>query len=527
MWDYIVVGAGTAGCVVASQLTADPRRKVLLLEAGGRPTLPVKMPAGMVKLFKGPHDWAFESEPQAACSGQVVFTPRGKMLGGSANMNAQIHQWCHPADFDGWAAAGAEGWSWTDVAPVFRRMERWTGAGPDDQRRGGLGPMEVASVSDPSPISLAFVEAARRAGLDGPEDYNAGPYEGAWLTQLAHRRGERFSVYDAYLKPALKRPNLKVLTGAHVTRLILENGRAIGVETISDEGVNVHRTGAGVVMCAGAFGTPQILMLSGIGPASQLSALGLPVVVDRAQIGENLQDHPLAGLNFAARRPITLKSAETLSQLLRWLVFRNGLLATNGVEAMAFTSVLDPAAPDLELMLAIVEWRDQALTPPSTHAFALAAAVLTPRSRGRVWLKSPSPRAAPAIDFGLLTDAEAHDASVLLEGARLIRRLVATEPLASQTTGELEPSVHAQSDDDLLAYLKTQIQTVYHPCGTCRMGGDAAAPVGPDLKLRGVENCWVADASVMPVIPRGHPNAVVAMIAQRAADRLTGALATA
>jgi len=514
MWDYIIVGAGTAGCVLAHELTASGRNRVLLLEAGGQPNLAVAMPAGMVKLFRSKLDWAFESEPQEACGGRTVFTPRGKMLGGSSNMNAQIHQWCHPADFDGWVAKGATGWGWREVSPVFRAMENWTGGEADDQSRGALGPMHIARPSTPDAIAEAFVAAAANAGISGTPAYNGTSYKGAWLAELAHRKGKRFSVFDAYLRPAMMRANLAVRTDAQVERILLDGRRASGVRLVGGE---EHQAARGVILSGGAFGSPQLLMVSGIGPADHLKEHGVDVAFDQPEIGANLQDHPLAGMKFATRRQTSMKSAETLGQLARWLVFKKGMLASNGVEALAFTSIFDRGAPDLELLLASLEWRNQALEPPQVHAYSIGVIPCAPRSRGSLRLKGPSMTDPPAIDFGLLSDPDGIDAAILLAGARLARKIAATEPLAAETLGEIE-SAELQSDKELLAYLKSQIQTVYHPSGTCRMGTDAGAPLDPMLRLRGIANLWVCDASVMPTVPRGHPNAVVAMIAKRAAE---------
>ena len=516
MWDFIIVGAGTAGSVLAHALTASGRNRVLLIEAGGKPNLTVAMPAGMVKLFRTKLDWSFESEPQQACGNRIIFTPRGRMLGGSANMNAQIHQWCHPADFDGWEALGAAGWGWRDVAPVFRAMEQYSGGATDDQSRGRLGPMRIASIADPHPVAVAFVEAARSAGLNATPGYNGAAYSGAWLVELAHHKGRRFSVFDAYLKPAMARSNLTVMTGAQVERIAFEGRRAAAVRLVGRR--DPLRATRGIILSAGAFGTPQLLMLSGIGPVDHLRGHGLEIVLDRPEVGGGLQDHPLSALKFAMRRPLSMKSAESLGQLARWLFLRRGMLASNGVEAIAFTNVLGGAAPDLELILALLEWRAQALEPPQVHAYSIGISPCAPRSRGRVRLRSASPIDSPMIDFGLLTDPDGVDARVLAAGAKLARRLAATEPLAGETAGELTESACCASDEALLAHLKSEIQTVYHPTGTCRMGSDAAAPLDPRLRFRGLDGLWVADASVMPTVPRGHPNAVVAMIASRAAE---------
>ena len=525
MRDLIIVGAGTAGCVLAERLTSSGKLRVLLIEAGGPPASRfVAIPAGFPKLFKTPLDWALESEPQIALKGRRIFTPRGKMLGGSSNMNAQIHQWCHPADFDRWSAEGATGWGWAEVAPVFRAQECWLGD-ETDAERGRHGPMVISPNRNTCSLTRAFVLAARRAGFGDQDCYNGRPYEGAFIVDLAHKNGRRFSAYDAYLKPATQRPNLEIISDAHVTKVIIEGGRARGV-VVRRGGSEQTFAGCGVVLSAGAFGSPQLLMLSGIGPAAALTNLGLPVQADAPDVGENLQDHPTLPVIFRTRSTDTLKSAESPLNLLRYFAFKRGMLASNGVEAIAFKQIHpDPvAAPDLEIMFLPFETRKELLEPPQEHAFCLAPAVVAPESRGRLTLQGPDPVLPPRIDFGLLNDSKGKDAAVLWEGVRLSREIAATPPLAAANTGEMRPGVAVESDDDLLAYASTELQTVYHPTSTCRMGSDTRAVVDPKLHVRGVDGLWVADASVMPSVPRGHPNAVVAMIAERAAGWIEATL---
>lgn len=525
MTDLIIIGGGTAGCVLADRLTRSGKLRVVLIEAGGKPTSRfVSIPAGFTKLFKSDHDWAFESEPQSSVGDRRVFTPRGKMLGGSSNMNAQIHQWCHPADFDGWVGSGATGWGWEDVREVFRSMESWTGD-DDDPDRGREGAMAISPNKNALPLSEAFVTAARSCGLNDMPHYNGKAFQGAWICELAHRNGKRYSCYDAFLRPAMSRPNLEVITNAQVKKLIFENGRASGV-TFFRDGVENTINGRGVVLSAGAFGSPQILMHSGIGPAKMLSNFGIPVFVDSPGVGEDLQDHPVLPLVFRSRDARTFKSAETLGSLASYILFKRGMLASNGIEAFAFANASGDktAPPDLELIFAPLECRDQFLEPPLVDAFSVGAAVVAPRSRGRVALRNSDPLEPLAIDFGIFSDPEDKDISVFMAAIRLIRKIVTTSPLEAFNAGEMRPGPSAQNDNELLGYAASELQTVYHPTSTCRMGTDDRAVVDPKLKAKGVDGLWVADASVMPSVPRGHPNAVVAMIAERAAGWIESAI---
>lgn len=521
VYDLIVVGAGTAGCVLAERLSQSGQFKILLIEAGGHPKNPfVKIPAGFVRLFKSELDWDFESEPQAAAQGRRIYIPRGKMLGGSSNMNAQIHQWCHPMDFEEWVAAGATGWGWTDVFPIFRAQERWLGEGKKESR-GLDGPMRISPNSNAHRLSRAFVTAARAAGFGAQAEYNGTAYEGAWLCQLAHSNGQRFSAYDAYLAPAMRPANLQIITKAQVTRLNFDKGRVKGV-TVRHNNKEETLFARGVILAAGAFGSPQILMLSGIGPKAALTQLGIKVVCDAPEVGENLQDHPLSQVVFRTKRADTLKNAESFQNFLRYLLFKRGMLASNAVEAFAFKRVHPsaPQAPDLELLFGPMEWRNEGLAAPEIHAFTIATITAAPRSRGRISLRSADPLAPPAIDFNLLSDPDQVDAAVLLAGARLARKIANTDPLREEKIEEVFPGENIESDDALLGSLKKELQTVYHPTSTCRMGSDARAVVDPKLRVAGITNLWVADASVMPSVPRGHPNAVVAMIAYRAAEMI-------
>ncbi len=531
MYDLIIAGGGTAGCVLAERLTRSGKLRVLLIEAGGEPRhWFVKMPAGFAKLFKSPLDWAFESEPLTSAGQRRVFIPRGRMLGGSANLNALVHQWCHPDDFSRWEAAGAKGWGWDAVAPIFRAQEQLAmpdSQEPPDPGRGYEGPMHIARPKRPLQLAQAFVAAARNAGLGDMPGYNGGDYRGAWLSELSYHANRRCSVYDAYLRPAMQRGNLQVMTNTRVCKLLFEGRRAAGV-TVLRKGRQQQLAASGVVMASGVFGTPQILQLSGLGPRAQLAAHGIPVHQDMPAVGANLQDHPMSIASFRSHTAQTFKAAANPLHVLRYLLFRQGLLASNVTEAMAFTKTTyeTASAPDLELLMFPLEWRNQGLDAPRRHAFAIGPAVVNPRSRGSVSLRSTDPLAPLRIDLGLLTDPEGVDAAILTAGIRLARSIATTAPLAQLNGGEIFPGEAMQSDAQLQAALQTNLQTVYHPVGTCRMGSDRGAVVDSQLRVQGCANLWIADASVMPVIPRGHPNAVVAMLAQRGADWIEPILLT-
>ncbi len=516
MHDLIVVGAGTAGAVLAERLTASGRNRVLLIEAGGEPNSPfVKIPAGFAKLFRGKLDWGFGSVHRGGGEPRDIVVPRGKMLGGCSNINAQIHQWCHPADFDDWAANGAEGWSWEDVRGTLAAQECLSGPGASG--RGRSGPMKVTPVADPHPLSKAYVTAARGVLVQTADQYNGGAYEGAWISEIAHQAGRRYSAYDAYLVPARKRANLQILKAARVTRVLVQDGRSVGVEVERAGQRIIFQCGKGVILAAGAIGTPHLLLHSGIGPARDLGGLGIRAVLNAPGVGRGLQDHPLVPLVFSTSRTDTFKNAESISNLLRYLLFRKGMLASNAVEAIAFAQssrAVEPA-PDIELIFVPFEWRGQGLQPPQRHAFTIAPVVAKPKSRGTVTVASPRPGENPVIDFNLLADAEAQDMQIMLEGIRLARKVAGAAPLGGVSMGEVDPG--PLSDAALSDWIHRNVQTVYHPTSTCRMGSDPGSVVDPQLRVRGIGGLWIADASVMPSVPRGHPNAVVAMIAERAA----------
>jgi choline dehydrogenase-like flavoprotein len=514
--DYVIVGAGSAGCALAHRLSEDPGTRVLLLEAGGKARHPnVRIPAAFAKQFRTKLDWALETEPEAHCDGRSLFVPRGKGLGGSSSMNAMLYVRGRPLDYDLWEAQGAAGWGWDDVRPYFLRAE--------DNERGASehhavgGPLHVADERSPRALTRAFLEAAPAAGVPVVPDYNGPEQDGASLAQVTQRDGRRWSTADAYLRPALGRPNLEVVTGAHVVGLALDGDRAVGVRFRDRRGrEQVARAEREVLLSAGSFGSPQLLMLSGIGPADELRAAGVEVRHDLPGVGENLQDHPYVVCIWEATGG-SLYGADKPKPLLEWLLRRSGPLTSTVAEAFAFVrSRPGLPAPDLQFHVAPAYFNDNGFDEHDGHAFTSGPVLITPRSRGHVRLRSADPSSPPRITTNSL--AEPEDLAALVAGVRLARELAAAEPLRSMLGREMLPGAGVADDADLEADVRRRVELLYHPVGTCRIGVDDLAVVDPELRVRGLAGLRVVDASVMPVIPGGNTNAPTIMVAERAAD---------
>ncbi|MBG0830561.1 GMC family oxidoreductase N-terminal domain-containing protein [Planomonospora sp. ID67723] len=514
-YDYVIVGAGSAGCVLANRLSADPAVTVLLVEAGGSDRkLEIRMPAGFAKLFKTDYDWNFTTAKQAELSGRELYWPRGRVLGGSSSLNAQMWVRGHRADYDGWDVPG---WSYDEVLPYFRRAENRVGS-----NRGGVygtgGPIHISELRSPNITTTAFLTACEELGLARLDELNGPSNEGYCPTPVTQDRGRRWSAADAYLGPALKRPNLTVLTSSHVRRILIEDGRATGVEYAGGPGEGaaestVAHAGREVILSAGAIGSPHLLMLSGVGAADELREQGIEPVHDLPQVGRNLQDHLASGIFLHCPRPVTLAGADSVANLLRFLAGRTGMLTSNVGEAVAFirTGPEEPA-PDIELIFAPGPFIDHGLTPPSGHGLTIASVLLQPESRGRISLNGRE----VVIDPGYLT-AEI-DIRRQVAGLKKAKELFATAALRPFTGPPMAPYWGAESDEELARWIRERSETLYHPVGTCRMGADVESVVDPSLKVRGVEGLRVADASVMPVINRGHTHAPAVMIAEKAAD---------
>jgi len=518
-YDFVVVGAGSAGCVLANRLSENPKVQVLLCEAGPPDRArEIHIPAALTTLFRSDADWAYFTEPQNQLDDRRVFWPRGKTLGGSSSINAMVWARGMRADYDEWGALAGPDWAYDAVLPYFRRAEDTRGRRSAHTGRGG--PITVSGQRSPRSLTAAYLAAAAQAGLSRNVVPNADDQDGVMPTMVTQRRGRRWSAADGYLRPARRRDNLAVRCDTTVTRVVIEQARAIGVEYLADGHRTVIRAEREVILAGGAINSPQLLMLSGIGPINQLRDHGLPVVHNASEVGQNLRDHLVAALVVDAPGGGTLEEARSIRQLAAYVVFRRGMLTSNLMEAYGFIrSRPSLPAPDIELLFAPVGMVGEGLVPPRPHAVALGAILLRPRSTGRVTLRSADHADPPTIDPGYLRDPDGADYAALAEGLRMCMRIAEQPALAGLLGDIVQPAGHDGPDlvDSAIRYYA---QTLYHPVGTCRMGSDPDSVVDPHLRVRGVQALRVVDASVMPQIIRGHTHAPTVMVAERAGDLL-------
>ena len=523
-FDYVIIGAGSAGAVLAARLSRDPGTTVCLLEAGPPDKNPlIHIPFGLAELGKAKGiNWGYETTPQARLNGRRLYWPRGKTLGGSSSVNAMCYIRGIPADYDGWEAGGAEGWGWDAVFPYFKKAEDQE-RGADDYHGTG-GPLSVSDLRHVSPLSEAFAEAGADLQIPRNEDFNGERQEGLGLYQVTQRLGKRCSTAVAYLRPAEARPNLAIFTNAQAEAILFEGRKASGVRLVRGGAPMTLKANREVLLCGGAINSPQLLMLSGIGPAAHLREHGIAAVADRPGVGQNLQDHLDAILQYKTRSSAGYGNALSMLPravwgMSRYAVNKTGFLTSNIAEAGGFIRVT-PGAEHSEVQFHFLPVRieNHGRTRVFGYGYSLHSCCLQPKSRGEIRLASPNPAKHPSINPRYLDHED--DARIMVAAVRMGRRILAAPAFDRFKGREVDPGADTETDADLLGFIRERAQTIYHPVGTCRMGraDDPASVVDPKLKVIGVEGLRVIDASVIPTLIRGNTNAPTIMIAERAAD---------
>ncbi len=526
-FDYIVTGAGSAGCVVAARLSESGKYRVLLLEAGGQDrNFWIHVPMGFSQVYANPRvNWMYESEPEEQLNGRTLYQPRGKVLGGTSSINGMVYMRGNAADYDEWRQRGCTGWDWDSVLPYFKKAEHQERGA--NEFHGVGGPLRVSDQPFHTELARRLVEAAIQAGLPPIEDFNDGRQEGAGYFQSTTGDRRRWSTATAYLRPARNRPNLVVRTDAHAARIEIENGRAVGVTYMNGHAPQTVRARGEVIVSGGVFNSPQLLQLSGIGPGALLQDKGIPVIRDMPAVGSHMQDHFYVRLAYRCTQPITMNElANSLPRkafaLAQWVLFRTGPLSGNGVTAGAFARS-DPRLerPDLQFNFSPWSYASRDARGAVAHpfpGFSLSAVHLRPDSRGSVRIKSPDPLAAPSIRFNFLQTQS--DLQALTAGMRLARKFTQQPALAPYVAEEIIPGPATNSDSDFEANIRQNANSNLHPVGTCRMGPDGESVVDPRLRVHGVTGLRVADAAIMPTVPAGNTNAPTIMIGEKAADMI-------
>ncbi len=522
-WDYIVIGGGSAGCALANRLSEDPTTKVLLLEAGSRDTNPmIHMPGGLGKLFGPKVNWRFHTAPQKNLDNREVWYPQGKTLGGSSSINAMIYIRCQKEDYDNWAALGNDGWSYEEILPYFRRAEDNDRLA--DRYHGHGGPLWVSDQVGPHAITRAFVKAAQQWGLPYNPDFNGETMYGAGLYQVTCRHGRRRSSAVSYLWPIRGRKNLRVETGARVIKLVVENGKALGVQLAEGAGVRTVRADREIIVSAGAINSPRLLMLSGIGAADELRSLGVSPVHNLPGVGKNLQDHICTNVHVQTKERISYDGHDRFPRSvmhgLQWLLYRSGPVASVIVEGGGFFQTEGEDRPNLQIHVAPATVVKGGQEQIPGFGFTVNSTFLRPRSRGSIKLRSSNPADEPIIDPNYLDDP--YDRQMAIKSVRIIREVLAQNAISSIIEHERLPGPQAQTDEAIMAYVRQYGCCDYHPVGTCKMGNDELAVVDPQLRVHGIDNLRVIDSSIMPVLPSGNTNAPTIMIGEKGADMILG-----
>ncbi|WP_269932190.1 choline dehydrogenase [Aminobacter sp. HY435] len=524
--DFVIVGSGSAGSAMAYRLSEDGKHSVIVIEYGGTDFGPlIQMPSALsIPLNMSRYDWGYSSEPEPHLGGRVLATPRGKVLGGSSSINGMVYVRGHAHDFDHWAEQGATGWGYADVLPYFKRMEHSNGG--EDGWRGTSGPLNVQRGPRKNPLYQAFVDAGRQAGFELTEDYNGSKQEGFGAMEQTIHNGRRWSVANAYLRPALKRGNVRIVNG-FARRVVIENQRAVGVEIEARKKVQVVKARREVIVAASSINSPKLLMLSGIGPAEHLKKHGISVVADRRGVGQNLQDHMELYIQQEATQPITLHSVfNPFSKALigaEWLLFKTGLGATNHFEAAAFVrSKAGVDYPDIQFHFLPAAVRYDGKAAAKSHGFQAHVGPMRSRSRGAVTLRSSDPWAKPEIRFNYMSHPD--DWVDFRHCIRLTREIFGQSAFDPFRGKEISPGSHVQSDEQLDTFIREHSESAYHPCGTCRMGraDDPTSVVDPECRVIGVEGLRVADSSIFPRVTNGNLNGPSIMTGEKAADHILG-----
>lgn len=519
-FDYVIAGAGTAGCVLASRLTENGKYSVLLLESGPRDWYPwIHIPIGYAKTMYNPkYNWGFETEPESELKNRKLYWPRGRVMGGSSSINGLVYIRGQAEDYDLWEKAGNEGWGWKDVLPYFRKLEG--NERGDSQYHGGSGPLACSDIHERPELMEAIIRGGNELGVPTTDDFNGAKQEGVGYYQLFTRKGWRCSTAVGYLRSARHRENLTVHANAHVLKVLFEGARAVGV-SYQHEGKTVEvRAAREVILAAGAVQSPQLLELSGVGQAKRLQELGIPVIADLPGVGENLQDHLQFRLMYKCKKPVTTNDDlasfwRRMGIGMKWIFQRSGPMCVGINHCGLFTKVLpESKTPDIQFHFAALSAETAAGKPHNFSGFTFSVCQLRPTSRGSIHIQSNDARAAPAIHANYLSTQL--DQRCALEGVRFARKLALTRAMEPYTLSEYRPTAQVQSDEDLMEFCRQYGVTIFHPAGTCKMGSDPMAVVDSRLRVRGIHGLRVVDCSIMPTLNSGNTNAPVAMIAEKA-----------